>query len=74
MGPFSHMSMATMTTFPGTSLIIEKIKINWVEQERKFSLDAMLNYAKQGLPFPDSRIAAFEPPLSSAIKPGLLLY
>ena len=26
---FPHMSMLTMTTFPGTSLIIKKI--NWVE-------------------------------------------
>ena len=29
MGLFPHISMATMTTFPGTSLIIKKI--NWVE-------------------------------------------
>ena len=38
-GGFPHISMSTMTTFPGTSLIIKKI--NWVESERKFSIDAM---------------------------------
>ena len=39
MGLFLHISMATMTTFPGTSFIIKKI--NWVELGRKFSFDAM---------------------------------
>ena len=35
-GLFSYMSMATITTFPGTSLIPETG--NWVEQARKFLL------------------------------------
>ena len=44
MGLFPNMSMVTMTTFPGTSLIIKKI--NWVEEA---------NYcAKQDVPFPNS--------------------
>ena len=54
MGLFLPISMAAMTMFPGTSLII--IKINWGEQD---------------LPL---RIGAFEPPLSSAIIHGLILY
>ena len=32
------------------------------------------NWSKQDLPFPDSQIGAFEPPLSSAIIHGLLIY
>ena len=36
---FPNISMATMTTFPGTSLIIKKI--NWIEQMRKISFDTM---------------------------------
>ena len=39
MGLFLHISISTMTTFPGTSLIIKKI--NWVEQVRRFSFGAM---------------------------------
>ena len=36
---FPHLSMATMTTFPGTSLIIKEI--NWVEKARKTSFGTM---------------------------------
>ena len=75
MGLFAHISMATMTTFPGTNLIIKKI--NWAE----FFSGAIpspnipgLACAKQDVPLPDSRINAFKPPLSSAIIHGLLLY
>ena len=32
---FPHISMVTMTTFAGTSLIIKKT--NWVEQARKIN-------------------------------------
>ena len=38
MGLFPHKSMATMTAFPGTNLIIKKI--NWIEKARKYSFGA----------------------------------
>ena len=39
MGLFPYISMTTVTTFPGTSLIIKKI--NWVEKVEKFCFGAM---------------------------------
>ena len=47
MGLFLNMSMVTMITFPGRSLIIKKI--NWVEEARKFSFSAMLSPNIPGL-------------------------
>ena len=47
MGLFLHISMATMTTFPGTSLIIKKI--NWVDEARKPSFGTMASPNIPGL-------------------------
>ena len=75
---FPHISMATMTTCPGASLITKKT--SWVEYARKFSFGAMsshpkLNiYAKQEFSLPGSLIGAFEVLLFSAIMHGLSLY
>ena len=49
MGLFPHISMATKTTFPGTSLIIKKT--NWVEYMRKVSFGAIPSPNIQGLTF-----------------------
>ena len=46
---FPHISMATMTTFPCTSLIVKKT--NWVEQARKICLGAMPSPNIAGLAF-----------------------
>ena len=57
--------MATITTFPGTSLIPMETGLN---RQEIFSFGAMprpnipdLAKARQDLPLPDSRIGAFEP-------------
>ena len=59
--------MATITTFPGTSLIPME---TWLTRQEIFSFGAMpspnipdLAKARQDLPLPDSRIGAFEPSL-----------
>ena len=46
---FPHISMATMTTFPGTNLIVKKT--NWVEYARKISFGAMPSPNIPGLTF-----------------------
>ena len=63
--------MATITTFPGTSLIPMETGLN---RQEIFSFDDMpspnipdLAKARQELPLPDSRIGAFEPSLYGTI-------
>ena len=63
--------MATITTFPGVSLIPMETGLN---RSEIFSFGAMpsanipdLAKARQDLPFPDSRIGAFEPSLYGTI-------
>ena len=58
-GLFPYISMATITTFPGTSLIPMETGLNWREI---FSFGAM-----PGPNIPDSRIGAFEPSLYGTI-------
>ena len=66
-----YISMATITTFPGTSVMpIE----NGLNRGESFSFGAMpslnipdLAKAKQDLPFPDGQIGVFEPLLYASI-------
>ena len=79
MGLFPHVSMATITTFPGTSLIVEKT--NWVELARKITFGTMPSPNIPGVtfplnktfPFPNRLIGALEPMLFGAIIHVLLL-
>ena len=66
-----YISMATITTFPGTSLIPMETGLNWREI---FSFGVMpspnipdLAKARQDLPLRDSRIGAFGPSLYGTI-------
>ena len=63
--------MTTITTFPGTSLILKETGLN---RREIFSFGAMpspnipdLPKARQELPFPESRIGALEPSLYGMI-------
>ena len=63
--------MATITTFPGTSLIPLETGLN---RQESFSFGAMpspnipdLAKSRQDLPLPDSQIGAFEPSLYGMI-------
>ena len=49
MGLFLYISMVTMITFPGTTLIVKKPK--WVEKARKLSFGAMPSSNIPGLTF-----------------------
>ena len=70
-GLFPYISMATITTFPGASLISMETGLN---RRESFSFGAMpspnipdLVKASQKLPLPDSRIGASEPSLYGTI-------
>ena len=64
--------MATITTFPGTSLIPMETGLN---RQEIFSFSTMpspnipdLAKARQDLPLPNSRIGAFEPSLLACVE------
>ena len=70
-GFFTNIAMATITTFPGTSLIPMETGLN---RRKIFSFGAMpspntpgLAKTRQDLPIPDSRIGAFESSLYGTI-------
>ena len=69
MGLFPQISMATVTTFPGTSLIVKKDKLGSIGEKILFRRHALPKHprfnisVKHYLPLPDKQIGVFEPPI-----------